>query len=441
MAWWARRAWQFAGRPFMETRQHFDLCSHRFQRYTFGFTDVDSQFCIALFSLKVERFYMLTSELDFHLPAELIAQTPHEPRDQSRLLHFRRGENLENAIAHRRVCDLPEILQPGDLLVFNDTRVLRARLHGRKTSGGKIEALLLRESERNVWSALLKPSARLRVGEQVFFSPHSESESATEACAEFSIAATLLAREDSEWRVRFDLPAEENLRDFLPQLGEVPVPPYIQSTPREEQYQTVYAQENGTDNHTPGVLPACALDSCAAPTAGLHFSTALLESLQARGVQTAFLTLGVGVGTFRPVKAESLAEHEMHREEFFVSQAAAHAVNTQRARGARVIAVGTTTMRVLESVCDENGNIAPGAGETAIFIRPGFRFRCADALMTNFHLPRSTLLALVAAFMEAGPRSEPYSQLTGLQSVHYAYAQAIAERYRFFSFGDAMLIE
>jgi S-adenosylmethionine:tRNA ribosyltransferase-isomerase len=378
---------------------------------------------------------MLTSELDFHLPAELIAQTPHEPRDQSRLLHFRRSAPLENAIAHRHVCDLPGILQPGDLLVFNDTRVLRARLRGRKSSGGKIEALLLREEERNVWRALLKPSARLRVGERVFFAAADDEESFNNS----AIAATLLAREESEWRVRFELPESENLREILPRLGEVPVPPYIQTVPREEQYQTVYAQESGA---APGVLPpelspGNALDSCAAPTACLHFTEALLESLHARGVQTAFLTLGVGVGTFRPVKTESLDEHEMHREEFFVSEAAARAVNAQRTSGKRVIAVGTTTMRVLESICNDDGIIAPGAGETAIFIRPGFRFRCADALMTNFHLPRSTLLALVAAFLEA----KPDAQLTGLQAVHYAYARAIAAGYRFFSFGDAMLIE
>jgi S-adenosylmethionine:tRNA ribosyltransferase-isomerase len=376
---------------------------------------------------------MLTSELDFHLPAQLIAQTPHEPRDQSRLLHFRRGVAIEKAIAHRRVCDLPTILQSGDLLVFNDTRVLRARLRGHKSSGGKIEALLLREEERNIWRALLKPSARLRIGERIFFVPQEDGRSSTDS----AIAATLLAREDSEWRIRFDLPEGENLRALLPKLGEVPIPPYIQTKPHEEQYQTVYAHSDGTGGAASGVLPERALDSCAAPTAGLHFSETLLEALHARGVQTAFLTLGVGLGTFRPVKTESLDEHEMHSEEFFVSQAAARAVNSQRAGGRRVIAVGTTTMRVLESICDDEGIIAPGAGETAIFIRPGFRFRCADALMTNFHLPRSTLLALVAAFLEA----ESGGQLTGLQAVHYAYAQAIAASYRFFSFGDAMLIE
>ncbi len=381
---------------------------------------------------------MLTSELDFHLPAELIAQTPHEPRDQSRLFHFRRGASLENAIAHRHVYDLPEILQPGDLLVFNDTRVLRARLRGRKSSGGKIEALLLREIERNVWRALLKPSARLHVGDRVFFVA-SDSEQSLENSA---ISAILLAREDSEWRVRFDLPEGQDLREILPRLGEVPIPPYIQTVPREEQYQTVYAQNNGAIGAALGVLPkpellTGALDSCAAPTAGLHFSDALLESLRARGVQTAFLTLGVGVGTFRPVQTESLDEHDMHREEFFVSENAARAVNAQRASGGRVIAVGTTTMRVLESICNDDGMVVSGAGETAIFIRPGFHFRCANALMTNFHLPRSTLLALVAAFLEDNPNP----QLTGLQTVHYAYAQAIAARYRFFSFGDAMLIE
>jgi S-adenosylmethionine:tRNA ribosyltransferase-isomerase len=378
---------------------------------------------------------MLTSDLDFHLPVELIAQTPHEPRDQSRLLHLRRGETLENAISHRRVCDLPAILRSGDLLVFNDTRVLRARLRGRRKSGGKIEALLLRETARNDWRALLKPSARLRIGERVYFATSGEGD--------FCVEATLTARKDSEWHLQFHLPDGENLRDCLPCLGEVPVPPYIQSAPREEQYQTVYAQNSEAPA---GVLPAGvlsqrALDSCAAPTAGLHFSQPLLGALRERGVQTAFLTLGVGVGTFRPVQSETLEEHEMHREEFFVSEEAARIVNAQRKCGRRVIAVGTTTVRVLESVCDENGMIAAGAGDTAIFIRPGFRFRCVDALMTNFHLPRSTLLALVAAFLEAGASAKTDAQLTGLQVVHYAYAHAIAEKYRFFSFGDAMLIE
>jgi S-adenosylmethionine:tRNA ribosyltransferase-isomerase len=372
---------------------------------------------------------MLSSALDFPLPPELIAQTPHEPRDESRLLHFHRGMPLENAITHRRVCDLPKILQAGDMLVFNDTRVLRARLYGHRNTGGKVEALLLQEHQRNLWQALLKPSARLRVGERVFF----ESEDSQ------NIPALLEERMDDGWLLRFEVDQAKNVRELLPQFGQVPVPPYIKTVPQEEQYQTVYSQEwkNGESHESPEVSRQ--LDSCAAPTAGLHFTDALLQSLEAMGIETQFLTLGVGVGTFRPVQTETLEEHEMHEERFFVTPETAQAINRQKQSGKRVIAVGTTTLRVLESICDDSGQITAGAGRTDIFIRPGFRFRCVDALMTNFHLPRSTLLALVAAIME---NEESLALgLSGLASVRYAYTQAVALNYRFFSFGDAMFIE
>ncbi len=372
---------------------------------------------------------MLSSELDFPLPPELIAQTPHEPRDESRLLHFRRGMPLENAITHRRVCDLPEILQPGDMLVFNDTRVLRARLYGHRQTGGKLEALLLQERQCNLWQALLKPSARLRVGERVFF----ESEDGQ------NIPAVLEAREDDGWLLRFESEQAKNVRELLPQYGQVPVPPYIKTIPQEEQYQTVYAKEWENSLSHSDAETAPPLDSCAAPTAGLHYTDALLQALSAMGVETQFLTLGVGVGTFRPVQTETLEEHEMHEERFFVTEETAQAINRQKQSGRRVIAVGTTTLRVLESICDDAGQITAGAGQTDIFIRPGFGFRCVDALMTNFHLPRSTLLALVAAIMENEASSA--LGLSGLASVRYAYTQAIALNYRFFSFGDAMFIE
>lgn len=374
---------------------------------------------------------MLSSELDFPLPPELIAQTPHEPRDQSRLLHFRRGVPLENAISHRRVCDLPQILQPGDMLVFNDTRVLRARLFGHRSTGGKLEALLLQERELNVWQALLKPSARLRVGETIFFDAEGGQ----------TISAVLEEREGDGWLVRFEPAGTRNVRELLSQFGQVPIPPYIRTLPQEEQYQTVYAREweNGSNLNDVDGKSLPPLDSCAAPTAGLHFTDNLLQSLNAIGVETQFLTLGVGLGTFRPVQTETLEEHEMHEERFFVTQEAAHAINRQKQSGGRVIAVGTTTLRVLESICDESGQISAGAGRTAIFIRPGFRFRCVDALMTNFHLPRSTLMALVAAIMES--EASLALGLSGLASVRYAYTQAVALKYRFFSFGDAMFIE
>ena len=377
---------------------------------------------------------MLTSELDFPLPPELIAQQPARPRDAARLLHVIRSSAStpgKDFLLHRGVRELPHLLRQGDLLVFNDTRVLRARLHGRKLSGGKVEALLLREWARNEWEVLLKPSARLRCGEEVFFhAPKNEN---------LVMAATLLERKTESWLVRFTPPEDSDIRDWLSQFGEVPIPPYIKTAPREGEYQTVYARKENAENvENP-------LDSSAAPTAGLHFTDALLEALKERGVGIAFVTLGVGVGTFRPVQAENLEEHAMHEEEYSVPFETARTINAQKQSGGRVVAVGTTTTRVLESIADENGMIREGPGSTNIFIKPGHHFRCVDALMTNFHLPRSTLVALVAAFVEDGlvhkEEAENSSDLTGLEIVRYAYAQAVAQNYRFFSFGDAMLIE
>lgn len=377
---------------------------------------------------------MLTSELDFPLPPELIAQQPARPRDAARLLHLVRSAAstpAANFLVHRGVRELPDLLRQGDLLVFNDTRVLRARLHGRKPSGGKVEALLLREWARNEWEVLLKPSARLRCGSEVLF--HSP------AGVEIVIAATLLERKSESWRVRFEPPDNSDIRDWLPQFGEVPIPPYIKTAPRDGEYQTVYARREKEENGE------SALDSSAAPTAGLHFTPQLLEKLQQRGVKTAFVTLGVGIGTFRPVQSETLEEHAMHEEEYCVSQETALAINEQKQSGGRVVAVGTTTTRVLESIADESGMVTEGPGSTAIFIKPGHQFRCVDALLTNFHLPRSTLVALVAAFVEDGLQrrceGQTLSNLTGLEIVRYAYGQAVAQNYRFFSFGDAMLIE
>jgi S-adenosylmethionine:tRNA ribosyltransferase-isomerase len=371
---------------------------------------------------------MLASELDFPLPPELIAQTPAEPRDSSRLLRLDRGrvestlESIESAFSHHLVRDLPSLLRSDDLLVFNDTRVLRARLHGHKPSGGRVEALLLKELERNCWEALLRPSARLREGGEVLFM-HDDT----------TVIMRLEKRLEESWRVRFE--TEADVRSLLPHFGDVPVPPYIKSTPREEQYQTVYSHERAG--------AANPLDSAAAPTAGLHFTPELLNNLHAHGVETCFLTLGVGVGTFKPIQTETLEEHAMHEEEFEVGESTAARINQQKQRGARVIAVGTTTTRVLESIADANGNVRAGAGSTSIFLKPGVQFRCVDALMTNFHLPRSTLIALVAAFVETGLNSgeNHATYLTGLDVVRHAYAHAIAAQFRFFSFGDAMLIE
>lgn len=363
---------------------------------------------------------MLACELDFFLPPESIAQAPASPRDASKLLRLQRDlQNLDDALSHHVARDLPSLLKPDDLLVFNDTRVLRARLLGKKPSGGRVEMLLLKEYSRNVWEALLKPSARLREGDEIVF-PNE-------------MRARLEKRLDESWRVRFL--SEDDIRARLNELGEVPLPPYIARASQEEHYQTVYSRSRAGGDHP--------LDSCAAPTAGLHFTPELLEALQVRGIETCFLTLGVGAGTFRPVQAPTVEEHAMHAEEFEVSRETAQKINAQKNRGGRVVAVGTTTTRVLESLSDENGNIESGWGQTSIFIRPGFKFRCVDALMTNFHLPRSTLLLLVAAFLENGKleSAKSESDLTGIEAVRHAYARALENGYRFFSFGDAMLIE
>lgn len=352
---------------------------------------------------------MLVSEFDYSLPPELIAQAPASPRDHARLLHL---DRTGGGIAHRRFDDLPALLRPDDLLVFNDTRVLRARLRGWKLKadgdtnvearGARVEALLLSEREPGVWEALLKPSSRLRDGTPLLF------ESAT---GEARMHATALRRTDAGWLVRF----EGDLRTALPSLGEVPLPPYISGRSEEADYQTVYARLSPD------------LESAAAPTAGLHFMPRTFEALAARGIESAFVTLQIGIGTFRPMKAETLDEHEMHRESYALDEASATKINTHRARGGRIVAVGTTAVRVLESAFHEGG-IRAGAGDTQLFIRPGHTFRAVDALVTNFHLPCSSLLVMISAF-------------AGRDLVRRAYAEAVAERYRFFSFGDAMFIE
>lgn len=382
---------------------------------------------------------MLTSDLDFFLPPELIAQEPVEPRDASRLLVLHRsGGNVE----HRFIRELPALLRTGDLLVFNDTSVLRARIRGRKRdTGGKVEILLLREIELNVWEALLKPSARLRSGMRIDLIPNAESPGALD------VAVEILWRTAVGWRVRFDPPVPRlDIRELLPLIGEVPLPPYIRKPPRDEkQYQTHYAQSCPLSGNAEG------LDSAAAPTAGLHFTPELLAALRDRGIRMAFVTLGIGVGTFRPIQSEMVEEHVMHSESFFVPQATVEAIAEQRRQGRRVVAVGTTTTRVLESIATPEGKVPAGSGSTSIFIRSGYQFRCVDALLTNFHLPRSTLLAMIAAFTESAPRcgkqdvsldaGEPRAALTGLEKVRYAYSLAVEQRYRFFSFGDAMFIE
>ncbi len=363
---------------------------------------------------------MLARDFDFHLPSELIAQTPVTPRDFARLLRLQRDNS---ALSHHVFCELSELLRAGDLLVFNDTRVLRARLRGfkRNESGARVEALLLRETSRNVWEVLLKPSARLKPQTPLVF---------TSPDGKIQVRATPIQRLNESWILEF-LPQDDvDVRELLAQLGEVPLPPYIESrASSDDDYQTVYARKQSTSS-----TRSAELESSAAPTAGLHFTPQLLENLRARKIESCFVTLAIGIGTFRPMKTENVEEHTMHREEFEISSETARKINAQKARGGRVVAVGTTTVRVLESACDENEIVQSGFNATEIFLRPGSKFRVVDALITNFHLPRSTLLVMISAFAQ---QKTP----NGLAQIQNAYAVAVAEKYRFFSFGDAMLIE
>jgi S-adenosylmethionine:tRNA ribosyltransferase-isomerase len=334
------------------------------------------------------------SDFDFDLPSELIAQVPAPERSGSRLLH----------VAGARLVDLvfgalPELLVPGDLLVFNDTRVVRSRIVGRKHSGGRVELMLERiVAPREAWMQL-RASHMPRVGATIEL-PGGAS-------------ATVCERDERFFRLRFDLPT--TLATYLEQHGAVPLPPYIARAPEPadaERYQTVYARHPG---------------AVAAPTAGLHFDQALLAALHARKIGFAYVTLHVGAGTFLPVESDDLSQHRMHSERFSIPRATLSAIDETRTRGRAVVAVGTTSLRALEAAAA--GNAADvGESETSLFITPGFRFRVVDRLLTNFHLPRSTLLMLVSAF-------------AGYDAIRAAYAHAIAARYRFFSYGDAMLLE
>jgi S-adenosylmethionine:tRNA ribosyltransferase-isomerase len=354
---------------------------------------------------------MRTDEFDYALPAELIAQTPAPARDQARLLVL---ERAAGKLAHRRFVDLLEYFRSGDVLVLNDSRVIPARLRGRNSrTGGKFEALLLEENAANDWWAMLRPGKRGQPGTKIEILDRNGNPSA--------IAATVLeANEEGHRRLRFS--GTQNVLTDLEALGEVPLPPYI-SRPAlrpedRDRYQTVFARADG---------------SVAAPTAGLHFTPEFLEKIRARGVKVCFVTLHVGPGTFAPVKAEGVAEHVMHEERYEVSAETARLIN-EAGPDSKIIAVGTTTLRVLESVArDHDGRITAGTGRTRIFIYPPFQFKIVDALVTNFHLPRSTLLMLASAFAAPG-------ETRGRELLLGAYKEAIAQRYRFFSYGDAMLI-
>jgi len=337
------------------------------------------------------------SDFDYDLPKELIAQKPVEPRDASRLMVVDRASG---AIAHRRFRDLPEYLRPGDGLVINDTRVMPARLLGcRERTGGAMEVLLLKRLSRDRWETLVKPGKKARPGERIVF-------------GDGLLVGTVVGPTDYGGRI-IDFRYEGVFENLLDRLGQMPLPPYIHEQLEDpERYQTVYAREWG---------------SAAAPTAGLHFTPELLDRLVAQGVEIHRITLHVGLGTFRPVEVEDPTQHKMHSEFFRVSPEAAAGLNRVRARGGRLVVVGTTSVRTLETVAAEDGTIQPGEGWTDIFIYPGYRFKAVDCLITNFHLPKSTLLMLVSAF-------------AGHDLIMRAYREAVAQRYRFFSFGDAMLI-
>ena len=357
---------------------------------------------------------------DFHyeLPPELIAQTPAPRREGSRLLVLHRADGR---IEHRRFLDFPTYLRRGDLLVLNDSRVIPARLRGFKPhSGGEIEVLLVEENAANDWWAMLRPGKRVRAGAKIEFVRAAEGVGGG-ANSELR-AAVLTKNAEGHCRLQFDGPGD--VREALDRFGEVPLPPYIErvgppSAEDRERYQTVFAGPPG---------------SVAAPTAGLHFTPELLAQVAAMGVEVRFVTLHVGLGTFAPVKADRLEDHVMHEEVFELPAATAADVNAAKREGRRVIAVGTTSVRVLESAAAQSpGNLHAVRGRTRLFLRPPQTFRVVDALLTNFHLPESTLLMLVSAFAAPG-------ETRGRDLVLAAYAEAVRERYRFFSYGDAMLL-
>lgn len=337
---------------------------------------------------------MQVKDFTYELPQELIAQHPMEPRDHSRLLVV---DKNTGTVEHKHFYDLCEYLRPDDLLVFNDTRVIPARLHGVKDTGARVEVFLLTRLDNTDWEVLVKPGRKLRVGAKIKFSDE--------------LACEIIDDTDFGGRVaRFCY--EGIFEEILDRLGETPLPPYI-TVPLEdkERYQTVYSRENG---------------SAAAPTAGLHFTNELLEKIKAMGCEEVFVTLHVGLGTFRPVSVEDINDHVMHREFYSVSPQAAAAINKAKAEGRRIVAVGTTAVRTLEAA-GESGEMKAGGNWTKIFIYPGYRFRLVDALVTNFHLPQSTLLMLVSA-------------LSTREIMLATYDEAVSEHYRFFSFGDAMFI-
>lgn len=333
----------------------------------------------------------------YDLPEELIAQTPAEKRDSSRLMVL---DKTTGEIEHRHFYDLPAYLRPGDCLVLNDSRVIPARLFGTRPTGGAVEVVLLKDLGEGRWECLSRPGKKMRPGTEVTFGGGELTAVVEEVCP------------DGNRILQFSY--EGIFLEILEHLGHMPLPPYIKAQLDDpNRYQTVYAREPG---------------SAAAPTAGLHFTNELLEAIRAMGVKVCFVTLHVGLGTFRPVKVEDVEAHEMHSEFCTIPEETARIIRETKANGGRVIAVGTTSSRTLESFAGEDGSIAAASGWTNIFIYPGYKFKCIDALVTNFHLPGSTLVMLVSA-------------LAGRENILHAYETAVREKYRFFSFGDAMYIQ
>ncbi len=348
-----------------------------------------------------------TKDFYYDLPEERIAQTPVNPRDHSRLLVLNKNGGLE----HKHFYDIIDYLEPNDTLVINDSRVIPARIYGEKvreneefvSAPSKIETLLLKQKSQNVWEVLLRPAKKIKIGGKIRYGDILE-------------ATVKEIVEDGNRIVEFsyDTSRYTSIFEVLNIIGSMPLPPYItKKLEDKDRYQTVYARENG---------------SSAAPTAGLHFTKQLMEKIEAKGIKIVPVMLHVGLGTFRPVKAEKITDHIMHAEFISVTEENARIINERKKQGGRIVAVGTTSCRVLESVADENGQIRPVSQETGIFIYPGYKFKAVDALITNFHLPESTLLMLVSA-------------LAGKERIMDAYKTAVEEKYRFFSFGDAMLIE
>lgn len=340
---------------------------------------------------------MKVTDFDYELPEELIAQTPMEKRDESRLMVL---DRKEQTIEHKHFKDVIDYLEPGDVLVRNNTKVIPARLYGKKETGAKVEFLLLNNMEKDIWECIVRPGNKLHVGARVIFGDGILK------------AEVLDTMPGGTRKVKFHY--EGIFNEILDKIGLMPLPPYIHESLKEkDRYQTVYAKYDG---------------SAAAPTAGLHFTPELLKKIEEKGIYIANVTLHVGIGTFRPVKEDTVEAHQMHSEHFYIKEEDCEKINKAKKSGHRVIAVGTTSCRVLETIADDNGYVKPTEGDTQIFIYPGYKFRCLDALITNFHLPQSTLVMLVSA-------------LAGKDYIMKAYKEAVEQKYRFFSFGDAMLIK